>query len=559
MAINVPLGVNEQFTVAKEPRSEIRFHRAGKAIYGRLICDDWDNVLLTANAWFDGTSWHRDVTTTSAVMFLEWRGRGFCFNFVEAGENPITWRELLKLDVYEDRARLDLPLQIKKERITFGTAEDVNLYRGATNLLQTDDAFKTNVAGSAKAFVAGQVGVDIDDKFTIYGDGKIEWGSGAGARDTNLYRAAANVLKTDDSIDAVGTIRSTGEITPTSGAGVELYLYGARGRVLAYDRSLAEFRDLELAGMSIFMRSQDDDTKVVHLNPAGNVGIGTTSPSQKLHIFQATGDIEIQIETQANENADIRFVNTLNTWLAGVRDGGNWRIFDLTAKAERLAISASTGDVGIGTASPAADLHIARPATEEAILKVSSGTFTGLDVLQGTDGHGAVWNRDNSYIHFGTNNTERMRITETGNVGIGTPSPSEKLDVAGNAKIGGRLEMASEQIFRSGTANRIVIASNIQEIAGANIILHSGDYPGAAEIGDIIIHYGDRRTGYTPDSQVRFYYNANGSYTETLKLTKDGDIDLAAQSVISTAGALAGYATIKVGGVQYKIALYAVS
>jgi len=40
-----------------------------------------------------------------------------------------------------------------------------------------------------------------------------------------------------------------------------------------------------------------------------------------------------------------------------------------------------------------------------------------------------------SQLMFGTNNTERMRIDSTGNVGIGTNSPSAKLDISGNIKI----------------------------------------------------------------------------------------------------------------------------
>jgi len=59
----------------------------------------------------------------------------------------------------------------------------------------------------------------------------------------------------------------------------------------------------------------------------------------------------------------------------------------------------------------------------------------------------------------------------------------------------------------------------------------------------------------TPTSQIGFEIAG----TRLINFVDDGDIDLASQSVIATAGTLAGYATIKVGGTQYKIALYLTS
>ncbi len=60
---------------------------------------------------------------------------------------------------------------------------------------------------------------DTFERFRIYGDGKMEWGpGGVTARDTNLYRSAADTLKTDDAL-VVGTLGSGGTTALCSNAG----------------------------------------------------------------------------------------------------------------------------------------------------------------------------------------------------------------------------------------------------------------------------------------------------------------------------------------------------
>ncbi len=60
----------------------------------------------------------------------------------------------------------------------------------------------------------------------------------------------------------------------------------------------------------------------------------------------------------------------------------------------------------------------------------NSGTTAGSDFIGTTDAKDLVTK---------TNNTERVRVTSSGNVGIGTSTPTETLDVAGNFKISGAL------------------------------------------------------------------------------------------------------------------------
>jgi hypothetical protein len=91
----------------------------------------------------------------------------------------------------------------------------------------------------------------------------------------------------------------------------------------------------------------------------------------------------------------------------------------LTVGTNQLAVSSS--NVGIGTSSPAQKLHV------NGDIRLGDGGGTGAIFTDATNG-----------LRFmlpaaGTSNTESMRIDSSGNVGIGTTSPSPKLYVSGSA------------------------------------------------------------------------------------------------------------------------------
>ena len=95
-------------------------------------------------------------------------------------------------------------------------------------------------------------------------------------------------------------------------------------------------------------------TYALGLNPyGGNVGIGTTSPDQKLHSYITTGDIYNLIETGSNvSTAGSRYKSSAQEYFAGLQYSVNaaYQIYDITGGAARMTIL-SGGNVGIGTVS----------------------------------------------------------------------------------------------------------------------------------------------------------------------------------------------------------------
>jgi hypothetical protein len=242
------------------------------------------------------------------------------------------------------------------------------------------------------------------------------------------------------------------------GAGSDLQIYHDGSDSIIRDVGTG---DLRLRGTSLaiedssgneFIRCSDGGTGgTVFLKHLGAIKLATTSTG-----IDVTGDVDassnlkvngtllvdssmnlqnlnlVQVATGSSTAPSIRFTGDTNTGFA--RPAADTLGF-ITGGTERMRID-SSGNVGIGTSSPETILHATASSAIIRLTSDANGT-SGVDFGDSADtniGRLLYDNSDNS-MRFTTNASEAMRIDSSGNVGIGTSSPSQKLDVNGSVNI----------------------------------------------------------------------------------------------------------------------------
>lgn len=182
---------------------------AENSIVGTIDSTNYAFALAITGAAAEPAPVAGSVDIWRLVGTLEWDGAAITavHNITDAdlsGDDPLT---VTSLRATRNDARA-LNLTGAAAGITFGG--DVNLYRAGVDRLQTDDTFISQRGASWDAALAVRVSGEGFWRFLVWANGMIAWGDGINARDTNLYRSAADVLKTDDSFEVGGSFRHFG-------------------------------------------------------------------------------------------------------------------------------------------------------------------------------------------------------------------------------------------------------------------------------------------------------------------------------------------------------------
>ncbi|MGR8932201.1 MAG: hypothetical protein ACU836_16345 [Gammaproteobacteria bacterium] len=264
---------------------------------------------------------------------------------------------------------------------------------------------------------------------------------------------------------------------------------------------------------------------VMALAATGNVGIGTTNPSQRLTL--GTGNLSLP-NANAGVDGNLYFGGITDTGEVGMRlfggkineglqsgfidvrsgtlaDGLRIRVDTFSGGTERMRITAS-GNVGIGTPDP---LHL---------LQIGGGFdgHLGFGGSEGTPNAGYIrfgdytgWKfhiaraREGSAGPINTGTTGSLvTFQDNGNVGIGTTAPTEKLEVNGSIKVSGDILLANADCAEDFTIGTdLAVEPGTVMIVGAEGALFPCSQAYDKKVAGVVSGAGDYKPGIVLDKQ----------------------------------------------------------
>ncbi|PCI28450.1 hypothetical protein COB55_03855, partial [Candidatus Wolfebacteria bacterium] len=345
---------------------------------------------------------------------------------------------------------------------TGSTLKFTNSTGGSSNIGSEITSLRTNVSssGDSDLIFSTTAGSTMTERLRILADGNIGIGTTTPNATLNIHTADGGAMIPNANADdlVIENNAATGiSILSSDSSGSNVYFgsptdnFGAR---INWDHD----DDLMILGTANSGASLRFDSgsgvEAMRIDSSGNVGIGTTSPSQLLEV--------------SGSSPQISWLNTASSnklWKIGM-SGNDLRLTE-TGVADVMSLEAG-GQVGIGVTSPDELLHVEKDQADGTIIHVENEStsdlaFAGADFK--SDGSaGFLYNygsgysanifgttRANSFVLasqgtddlrigsigdanliFGQNNLEVMRIDTDGQVGIGTAAPNRLLTLFQN-------------------------------------------------------------------------------------------------------------------------------
>ncbi|MFB8790628.1 MAG: tail fiber domain-containing protein [Potamolinea sp.] len=258
---------------------------------------------------------------------------------------------------------------------------------------------------------------------------------------------------------------------------MKLLTTSGTGHDFGYDGGIDNFFAFAHIGLEsgqtkfVWHPNENSTRDLLTIKNTGNIGIGISEPQNRLHVVAPGGfpnNVPIVAQSVStffgarDAAGNERFAINLDS------DGTSYPVnfYDKYDGKWRHSISLKLGNVGIGTTKPEAKLHISDPSRGNIKLLTTSGEGQadfnydgGVDSLFWFNHYGKESGDTRFLWSDGTRTTDLLALKNTGKVGIGTTTPSEKLEVAGNVKCVKLMETSSREL-----------KENIAELSGQEAV-----------------------------------------------------------------------------------------
>ncbi len=241
-----------------------------------------------------------------------------------------------------------------------------------------------------------------------------------------------NTASPGTKLDVNGYLRATGATISAIGSGI--IMADSSGNLYSTSTTVATGipSPSGISGQTLRSNGSSWVANNLLFNDGTNVGIGTTAPGAKMDIVSSASAIGLNIRSTAGQIQFYPYTTTGNYIESTDAAGTTSRLLYFTGYSGTAGTFAFNGNVGIGTTTPGYLLDVYGTSYPTIAARSNSASGGQLALISSTNTWD-LYNQSGDLRFYSTTATagDRMTITSTGNIGIGTTNPGAKLHLSG--------------------------------------------------------------------------------------------------------------------------------